>query len=95
MAQHDGPDVYIQSAQDRKDEVQDAFDAMMGVIGGQAPDTYHVGVYDPETGEYWEDEADTLAEAHGAATDHIEAADLPYDLPDDRDTLLIEERDWV
>lgn len=89
-----GPAIYIQSAADRKDELQDAFDTMMGAIGGQAPDTYHVGVHDPADDDYVEREVDTLADARTTISDMVAERDLPYDVPDDLEELVVEERDW-
>lgn len=91
----DGPDLYIQAEEDRKDEVQDAFDAMHPAIGGRTGDGYRCGIYDPDEEAYIEDNADTMEEALAVLERVVAAHDLPYRVPDDPDTITVTERDWM
>lgn len=86
--------MYIQAARDRKDEVQDAFDAIHPAIGGRPGDGYHVGVYDPEEQDYIEAEASTEQDALATVEAIVEDHALPYDVPDDPASITVQERDW-
>lgn len=90
----DRPDLYIQAEQDRKDEVQDAFDTLNPVVGGKAGDGYHCGVYDPDEDAYIEGRAATAQDALATLQEIVEEHDLPYAVPDDPDAIAVAERDW-
>jgi len=89
---HDGPDYFIQEAGDRQSEQQDAFDAIHPAIGGRA-EGYIAAVFDG--GEYLEETVDTVDAAYDVVLELVAENDLGYDILEDPDELLIEERDWL
>lgn len=89
---HDGPDYFIQEAEDRQSEQQDAFDAIHPAIGGRA-EGYIAAVFDGE--DYLEETVDDVEAAYDAVRELVDENDLGYEVVDDPDDIVIEERDWL